>query len=263
MRALRALVVVLVLAAGCARERETTLRVASGTIVVDTGLADALARRFLASGGDRLAIRAVGSGEAFTLARQGEVDLLLVHEPEGLRALEQEGRVARSSVFALTDFVVVGPPDDPAHVAGSASYAEAFRRIAAAGAPFVSRGDRSGTNIQELRHWDAAGVAHDGGWYATTGLGQAETLRAADERGAYALTDAATLCVAGRALHLRVLAADDPDRATVYKAVALRGPSAAASQRFVDFAASATGRRTVRSFGAGRCGTPMFRPPEA
>lgn len=237
-----------------------TVQGASGTIIVDTGLADVLAESWRASGGHRLAVRAVGSGEAFALARRGEIDLLLVHEPEGLATLEAEGKVTRQRPFARARWVVVGPPGDPAGIAGSSTIADAFVRIARAGHAFVSRGDRSGTHTRELHAWRDAGVRTDAAWYATTGLGQAETLRAADERQAYALADEATFRVLGKSLHLRSWSYElDAHPSTTYVAAAVRGPNAARAAAFIEFLSRPRTSDLIATYGEDRYGSPLFR----
>lgn len=257
-----ALVAALTLAMTPACRGPGRLVAASGTILVDTGLADALARRWLDAGGDRIAVRAVGSGEAFRLARQDEVDLLFVHEPKGLRALMEEGRVAARRTFLADPWVMVGPPGDPAGVAGAASFADAMTRVARARAPFVSRGDASGTHVRELDAWRAAGVDPAGAsWYATTGQGQADTLHAADEQEAYALTDAATYRVLAGGLRLRNWTIPDPDATTRYVAVALRGPRQRAAQRFVAFLGRPDVVRFIERYGSRDHGRPLFGAP--
>lgn len=243
------LVAGLVALAGCASASSADpLRVASGTIVVDTGLGERLADAFTEDGGPPLAVQAVGSGEAFALGRLGEVDALWVHEPTGVEELLASGVAVDAVPFARIRYVVAGPPDDPAGVGGSGTFAEAFRRIARSGVPFVSRGDRSGTHQRELAAWDAAGVRADD--YAETGQGQAETLRIADERGAYLLTDVSTLLLLGDAVGLDALASD-PDPWTAYQAVALEGPRLPGARRLLRFLSSGDARTIVDGFGGG------------
>lgn len=224
------------------------LRAATGTIVVDTGLADAIAEGFMEEGGSPLEARAVGSGEAVALGLAGEVDLLLVHIPERVDELLRSGEAVAAEPVARVRYVVAGPPDDPAGVAGAGSFVEAFRRVARDDAAFVSRGDRSGTHRRELAVWEAAGERTDD--YVETGQGQAETIRVADERGAYLLCDVATLLMLGDAVGLDALASD-PDPWTVYEAVALPGPRLDDVRRLLDFVESDAARRLVGSFGGG------------
>lgn len=227
---------------------EGPLRAAGGTIVVDTGLADALAEAYVDAGGPPLEVRAVGSGEAVALGVAGEVDLLLVHIPERVDELLASGDAVEAEPFARIRYVVAGPPDDPAGVAGAGSFAEAFRRIAREDAPFVSRGDRSGTHLRELAVWDASGERT--GDYVETGQGQAETIRIADERGAYLLTDVATLLMLEGAVGLDTLASD-PEPWTIYEAVALPGPRLDDVRRLLRFVGGEEARELVACFGGG------------
>lgn len=224
------------------------LRAATGTIVVDTGLADALAEGFREEGGSPLEARAVGSGEAVALGLAGEIDLLLVHIPDRVDELLRSGEAVAAEPVARIRYVVAGPPDDPAGAAGAGSFVEAFRRIAREGATFVSRGDRSGTHRRELAVWEALEGRTDD--YVETGQGQAESLRIADERGAYLLTDVATLLMLEGAVGLDALASD-PDPWTVYEAVALPGPRLGDVRRFLRFVRSGASRELVGSFGGG------------
>lgn len=220
------------MAVSCGAGATSALQVASGTILVDTGLAAALAER----AGEPLAVRATGSGEAEALARRGEVDAVFVHEPEVVRALAAAGAVAKAP-FVSTSYVLVGPPDDPAGVRATTGLRAAFARLASGGAPFVSRGDGSGTHREERRLWDEAAVARPAD-AVETGQGQADTLRIAAERRAYALADAATVHLLRDRLDLEVLAADDPPRVTTYEAVAMRGPNEVRARRLVSFLSS-------------------------
>jgi tungstate transport system substrate-binding protein len=166
------------------------------------------------------------------------------------------------------DFVVVGPPADPARVRGSASTAEAFRKIAAAGAPFLSRGDGSGTHAKEKGLWKAADTAPEGQrWYQQTGLGMGDTLNVASEKGGYALTDRATYLSLrkGRALALEVLVEREPLLLNVYHVIEVnpaRWPkvNAAGAGAFAGFVVSARAQDMIRRFGVDRVGEPLFVP---
>lgn len=164
------------------------LTLATATTVRDSGLLDRLTAGFEETFGSTIKTVVRGTGGCLRTARDGDCDAVLVHA----RPLEDEflrdGYGVNRRTVMVNDFVIVGPPDDPAAVAGKDPEA-AFRAIADESAPFLSRGDRSGTHIRELRLWDAAGVDPSGEWYRETGQSMGNTLVAATRAGAYTLTD--------------------------------------------------------------------------
>jgi tungstate transport system substrate-binding protein len=135
------------------------------------------------------------SGQILRAAANGDLAVVITHAPSlEERLLVEPGHALLACPLVASRFAIVGPPADPAHVAAARTAADAFRRIARAGAPFVSRGDSSGTHMKEVALWRAAGVAPGAaGWYVESGADQATTLHLADERAAYALADLPTL----------------------------------------------------------------------
>ncbi len=221
-RALVSLLMTLPLLLGCGAEPETAasqrpIRWVATTSVQDTGLLESLVEELQRRTGSRIEAVAVGSGQAFELARRGDADLLMTHAP----ALEEEflatGLATRHRILMTNDFVIVGPPDDPAGIRGSDDAVEALRRIAASGSSFVSRADRSGTHLCEKQLRDEHGIEFASEQLIETGLGQASSLRVAAERGAYTLTDRATFTVHARTLDLESLAAGDVRLANRYR----------------------------------------------
>ncbi|HEY3280463.1 MAG TPA: substrate-binding domain-containing protein [Gemmatimonadales bacterium] len=150
------------------------------------------------------------SGQILRSAAAGDLDVVLTHAPTlEDRLLVAPGLAALQCPFVSSRFAIVGPPADPARVAGATTAVDALRRIAAAQATFVSRGDSSGTHVKEVALWAAAGVALTGrAWYVQSGVDQAATLHLADERQGYALADLPTFTRIG-GVNLRVLFADD------------------------------------------------------
>ncbi len=180
------------------------LTLATATTAHDSGLVDELAPGFERLFGATVDAVVRGTGGALRTARNGDCDAVLVHartlEDDHLRA----GHGVNRRTVAVNDFLVVGPPEDPAGAAGRDPVA-AFRAIADAEATFLSRGDRSGTHIRERRIWAEAGVDPGGDWYSETGQGMGNTLTIAEQSGAYALTDRGTyLAVAGDGLAAHV-----------------------------------------------------------
>jgi tungstate transport system substrate-binding protein len=159
-------------------------------------------------------------------AAAGDLDVVLTHAPSlEQRLLVAPGHVALRCPFVASRFALVGPAADPAKVAGAATAAEALRRIAAARAPFASRGDSSGTHVKELALWQSAAVSPRGRpWYLETGADQGTTLRVADERRAYALADLPTFMKL-QGVELRVLLTADTALLNPYTLYVIRSPT--------------------------------------
>jgi tungstate transport system substrate-binding protein len=174
-----------------ARE-EGKLILATTTSTQDSGLLDFILPDFESQAGVKVDVIAVGTGQALQLGEDGNADVLLVHA----RAREDEfmaaGHGVRREDVMYNDFVIVGPEPDPAGIQGMTNAAEAFQMIADAQAPFVSRGDDSGTHTKEKSIWSAAGIEPAGDWYISAGQGMGEVLTMSNEQQAYTLSDRAT-----------------------------------------------------------------------
>lgn len=170
------------------------LRLATTTSTADSGLLDAILPAFEAQRGAQVEVIAVGTGQALELGARGDVDVVLVHARAREEAFVADGSGVDRRDVMYNDFVIVGPPSDPAAIAAAASAAEAFRAIAATEAPFASRGDESGTHSKELAIWAAAVITptQELAWYRSLGQGMGETLITANELGAYTLADRGT-----------------------------------------------------------------------
>jgi tungstate transport system substrate-binding protein len=178
------------LAAGAYADDYITL--ASTTSTENSGLFNAILPQFKEATDIEVRVVAVGTGQAFEIARRGDADSLLVHDTAGeLRFVENGDATERADVM-YNDFVVIGPGNDPANVRQAQTAAEAFMSIAEAQAPFTSRGDDSGTNRAELRLWENAGVEPNGDWYRELGSGMGPTLNTAAAMDAYVMSDRAT-----------------------------------------------------------------------
>lgn len=175
-----------------------TLTLTTTTSTYDTGLLDAIHPEFEEMYGVSVDAVAQGTGAALESARNGDSDVVMVHA----RGLEDEfmrnGYGINRRDILFNDFVIVGPEDDPAGIQGMSSATEALTTIADAEAPFVSRGDNSGTHTKELNLWEAAGTEPGGDWYQETGSGMGEALNIANQQGAYTLSDRGTLFPSAR-----------------------------------------------------------------
>ena len=249
------------------------LRLATTTSTDDTGLLGAILPDFERRCGCRVDVVAVGTGQAIALGRRGDADVLLVHA----RALEEqfvaEGHGGPRLPVMYNDFVIVGPAADPAGTALTRLAADAFCAIAARGATFASRGDKSGTHVAEQDIWKAGGIVPAGRWYQSLGQGMGETLTMADELAAYTLTDRGTwLSMRGRLPNLRLLVggetpAENPDTSlrNQYSVIAVSarkhpGVAEALARRFADWLRSPETQRAIGTFGVARYGQPLFHP---
>ncbi|MFN9775775.1 MAG: substrate-binding domain-containing protein [Burkholderiales bacterium] len=244
------------LACGAAWAQSTFIVVASTTSTEQSGLFKHLLPAFTKQTGIEVRVVALGTGQALDTARRGDADVVLVHDPEAERKFVAEGFATRRHDVMYNDFVVVGPGADPARVAGLKDANEALRRIAAAQAPFVSRGDRSGTHAAELRLWKDAGVELEkvrGAWYRETGSGMGPALNTASGMNAYLLTDRGTWLSFRNRGELKVLVEGDRRLFNPY-GVMLVNPArhahvkAEAGQRFIDWLVSPAGQKTIADY---------------
>jgi tungstate transport system substrate-binding protein len=238
---------------------------ATTTSTQDSGLLDVLVPDFAARTGYRVKTVAVGSGQALKMGEQGNADVLLVHSPAAEQAFMQTGAGLDRRLVMHNDFVLVGPPGDPARVAGRPAVA-ALQAIAAAGAPFVSRGDNSGTHALELALWRQAGIAPGGQpWYIEAGQGMGATLSIAGEKDAYTLADRATYLAFRARIPSRILVEKDPALLNIYHVIRVnpqRWPqvNAAGAVAFADYLLSPAGQQLIGSFGVDQYGQALFVP---
>jgi len=236
---------------------------ATTTSVDATGLLDVLADAFKADTGITLKWIAVGTGAALKQARDGNADVVIVHARKLEDEFIRDGFGVNRRVIARNWFMIVGPADDPARIAGAPSAAEALARVRSAGAPFVSRGDKSGTHTRELDLWSLAG-GRPARAYLETGQGMAETLRVAAERRAYTLTDTATFYALKGLDGLKPLFENGPDLENVYAVIAVdpaRVPTARypEAMAFIAFLTSPRGQSLIGAF-RGKAARPLFEP---
>ncbi|GAB4348664.1 MAG: substrate-binding domain-containing protein [Candidatus Abyssubacteria bacterium] len=204
-----------------AASAEEYLRLATTTSTDNTGLLAALLPPFEAKYKMKVAVIAVGTGKALKLAENGDVDVVLVHAREAEDKFIEKGFGVNRRDVMYNDFVLVGPPDDPAKANTSASATEAFQKIADASAPFISRGDDSGTHQKERSIWKQAGIEPKGTWYMEAGQGMGAVLQIADEKRAYTLTDRGTLLAYAQKLDLMPLYEDEPALFNPYGIIAV------------------------------------------
>ena len=255
VRLLAAMAAALVLAVPAARAGEF-ITVASTTSTQNAGLFDHLLPLFEAETGIEVRVVAVGTGQALRLARNGDADLLLVHDKPSEEAFVAEGYGSERFDLMYNDFVLVGPAADPAGISGASDAAAALGQIAGEQAPFVSRGDDSGTHRRERALWAAAGLdptGASGTWYREAGQGMGATLNAATMMEAYTLADRGTwLAMRGR-LDLRLLVEGGDGLRNQYGVTLVNAEThphvkAALARRFAEWLISPAGQAAIGGF---------------
>ena len=234
---------------------------ATTTSTRDAGLLDSLLPAFEAKTGYKVSVVSVGTGQALEMARRGDAEVVLVHAPELEHALLDSGYFVRRRMVMHDDFLLVGPANDPAKIGGGRDAVAAMRAIAAARAPFVSRGDRSGTHILEQKLWRLADLTPPapGGWYVEAGQGMAATLQMADQKQAYTISDRPTYLTWRDKLQLALLVEGDTLFYNVYHVMEVPHAGAAAGA-LADFFVSPQAQALIGSFGTTRFGRTLFIP---
>lgn len=261
-------VVVAASAAGpaAAQPMNPELILATTTSTQDSGLLDVLVPRFEQQSGYRVKTISVGTGQALELGARGEADVLLVHAPASEVRWMAEGHGAERSLVMYNDFIVVGPPSDPAGLTGAASAVEVMQKIIANGAPFVSRGDNSGTHQLELQIWKSAGFDPKGQpWYLEAGQGMGAVLTIASEKQAYTLTDRATYLARKSTLDLDVLAQGYPSFLNIYHVITVNPDkgsqiNAEGAKAFAGFVLAPETQAEIGTFGVEKFGQALFFP---
>ena len=281
---LLSLVALMILAAACqpAPAQSTTVPAAESTPIMtapalkdiilatttstqDSGLLDVLVPAFQNATGYVVKVVAVGSGEALKMGEQGNADVLLVHSPAAEVTFMDGGNGSERSLVMHNDFVIVGPENDPAGIKAATTAAEAFTKVAEAQAPFISRGDDSGTHKTELAIWKKAGITPEGDWYQESGQGMGATLNIASEKGAYTLSDRATYLANQENLALEILVEGDASLLNVYHVIIVNPEkypklNTEGAKAFASFLVSEAGQDLISKFGTQKFGQPLFTP---
>ncbi len=261
------LLIVLFLAACASRPSNPSLILATTTSTQDSGLLDVLIPLFEQQSGYKVQVVAVGSGAAMKMGEEGNADVLLVHSPQAEEAFMQAGWGKDRALVMHNDFVLVGPPDDPAKVKGL-KVTEALRAIAASGARFISRGDQSGTHVKELALWKAAGIdpkTLPAAQYLESGQGMGSTLILANEKQAYTLTDRATFLNLRKNLNLTILVEGDQPLLNVYHVITVnpeKWPKVnyQGALAFLRFLTDPKTQELIAKFGVDQFGQSLFFP---
>ncbi len=260
-----AMIAILLLGA-CTPAEPKTLTLATTTSTQDSGLLDYILPMYEEEFNVTVEVIAVGSGQALQMGKDGDADVLLVHSPASEKTFMEEGHGVRREDVMYNDFVIVGPESDPAGISGMTSAAEAFAAIAAAQAPFVSRGDDSGTHSKEKSVWKAAAIEPAGDWYVSAGQGMGAVLTMSQEMGAYTLSDRATyLAQTGEGLTLQIMVEGDSVLLNPYGVIAVdpaknEGIDNKLANQFIDWLISVPTQEKIAGFGIDTYGQSLFFP---
>ncbi|HEY5799950.1 MAG TPA: substrate-binding domain-containing protein [Burkholderiaceae bacterium] len=229
------------------------IRLSTTTSTEASGLLGQLLPQFEAQSGMKVHVIAVGTGKALELAKNGDVDVALVHAREAEDKFVAAGYGVRRHDVMYNDFVLLGPPADPAAIGAGRDVLAALRKIVSSGARFVSRGDASGTEQKELGYWAQLGVKPQGAAYVSAGQGMMEVLNMASQMQAYTLSDRATFAAGAPRLQLRIVAEGDSAMLNPYGVIAVNparhpGVNAAGAQALIDWLTGPRGQAAIAGF---------------
>lgn len=252
------------IACGAGGPDRAEVLLATTTSFQDSGLLDVLREDFERRTGYRLRPTAVGTGAALAIGANGDADVVFVHAPGAEREFMAAGNGERRVLVMHNDFVLVGPPADPAGLRGGKTL-DALRRIAERTALFISRGDRSGTHLLELELWRQIGVTPSGEWYIEASTGMGNTLAIASEKRAYTLSDRGTYLARRPALELEILVEKDPPLLNPYHVITVdpgKFPrvNEKGARAFAEYVLSAEAQALIGEFGVKEYGQPLFFP---
>lgn len=238
---------------------------ATTTSTQDSGLLDYLLPIFHEQSGYIVKTIAVGTGKALKMAEDGNADVLLVHAPSAEKELMDKGYGSNRFLIMHNDFVVVGPPDNPAGIIDTRTIFESFQAIIDSKSTFVSRGDDSGTHKKEMEFWNEIGISPQGDWYLESGQGMAASLRIASEKNAYTLTDRATYLANLETLDLAIHVEGDNQLLNVYHVIVVnpeKWPQVnfEGAHAFALFLTSEDTQSLIGEFGIEQFGQPLFTP---
>ncbi len=229
------------------------LRLATTTSTENSGLLGVLLPPFEQANGCKVDVIAVGTGKAIKLGEAGDVDVILVHARAREDKFIREGYGVDRRDVMYNDFVILGPPADPAGIKGGSSGADAFMRIAATRSPFVSRGDDSGTHSKERALWKSAGIEPGGNWYLEAGRGMGEVIGMATELRGYTLSDRGTYIAMSGKTDLLVMTEGNKTLFNPYGVIPInpqRHPHVkhVLAQAFAEFLTGSEGQQIIASF---------------
>ena len=256
---------------GIVQAEELRLRLATTTSTEDTGILPVLNAPFEKMMNIKVDVISVGTGKALELGARGDVDVVLVHAREAEDKFVANGSGINRRDVMYNDFIIIGPEKDPAKIKGMKDAQEALKKIALTQAPFISRGDDSGTNKKELKLWEKAGIKPEGKWYFEAGQGMGPVLTMANEKQAYTLSDRGTYLAYRGKIELKILSEGDPILNNPYGVIAVNPAKFPHvkyiyAMAYIGWLTSPECQKIIREFGKDKFGQPLFIPtaiPEA
>lgn len=259
------IIIALVFAFSC-KGKDTEIILATTTSTYDSGLLDELIPAFEEETGYKVKPIAVGTGEALALGERGEADIILVHSRAAEDKFVEEGYGIDRRDVMHNDFIIIGLETDPINIKGLTA-AEAYKAISENEALFVSRSDDSGTNKKEIEIWEEVGINPQGDWYIESGQGMGETLRIADEKQAYTMSDRGTYLSLQNSLELVILVEGDDILFNPYGVITVNPEkhkdidiNYEGARAFADFITGEKGQVIIKEFGIEKYGQPLFYP---
>ena len=252
-------------ACGTQKPKNPDIILATTTSTQDSGLLDELIPIFEQETGYIVKTIAVGTGKALTMGREGNADVLLVHAPSAEKDFMDGGYGEERFLVMHNDFVIVGPPDDPASVGGMADPVAAMTKISDSQALWISRGDDSGTNKMEKTLWEQGGLTPNGEWFLESGQGMGATLQIASEKDAYTLTDRATYLFLMDDLFSKILVEGDESLLNVYHVMTVNPEmwvqvNNEGAKALAAFLISDKTQDMIREYGVEKFDQPLFFP---
>lgn len=240
------------------------LLLATTTSTQDSGLLDVLIPDFEKKTGYKVKTSAVGTGAALAIGARGDADVVLVHAPSLEQDFMRQGNGDRRLFVMHNDFIVVGPPADPARITGK-GVLDALRAIAAAQATFISRGDNSGTDVLEKSLWKQVGITPAKPWYVEAANGMGQTLQIASEKRAYTITDRSTYVARKASLDLGIVVDKDPPLLNYYHVITVSPTkfpkvNSGGANAFADYLVNAETQKLIANFGVDKFGQQLFFP---
>ena len=235
------------------------------TSTQDSGLLDVLVPLFEKTMGYSVKTISVGTGQALALAAKGEADVTLAHAPSLEKKYLAERKLLNRRLVMYNDFIILGPPADPAKIKSIKSSIDSLKLIASSQSRFVSRGDNSGTHNLERSLWKLAGIDPKGDWYIESGQGMGATLGIANDRNTYTISDRATYLAFRKRVTLAVLFEGDKPLLNIYSVMEVNpanGPriNAVGGKAFADFMVAPQTQTVIKTFGVEKYGQPLFVP---
>ncbi len=232
----------------------------------ELGLLEEIAKAFNEKNDAKICWTKAGSGKSLKLLQEKKADIIMVHAPAAEKQAVKDGWAIKRTLIGSNEFYIVGPKDDPAGIADAKSASEAYAKIEKQKAPFISRGDNSGTNKKELAIWKKAGVTPKGDWYIITKDFMMASLKKANEVKGYFMTDSSTWVAGKKGLdNLKVLFRGDPMLINTYHALCQpegATPNQQLASKFVDFLASDEGQQLIGDYGKSMYGEAMYNDAE-